>query len=275
MLTRLTCSLLLVSLLLAPSAFAAGHTKVPTRRDAAFSKRWNRMAFDHALLDGLLRRFVKDGRVDYRGLRAQRRTLDEYLFRIATTDPSQLVSDDERFAFYINAYNAVTLRAVLDRLPADPSAWPSFSVTQVKGFWKLYAYEVGTRFVTLDELEHKILRPVFKRPRVHFAIVCASKGCPALASQAYRASTLSRQLADATRRFFRRRDAFRLERESKTVHLSPLFQWFKSDFRRAPYKHELEFVADFVPADVARFLRKSSGQLKILYLPYDWKLNVR
>ena len=262
---------------LSTNAVGAGAdpTKVATRVRPTFAKTWDRAHFDHGLLDRLLQRHVKAGRVDYAALANERATLDEYLYRVAETDPAALADDNERFAFYINAYNAVTLRAVLDRLPPDATSWPRFSVTKVKGFWKGFAYRVGRRDLTLDQIEHKILRPLFKRPRVHFAIVCASKGCPALASRVYRPATLKAQLEAAARAFFRRSDALRVEREKKIVYLSPLFQWFKNDFRAYPYHHELEFVANFVDPSLARFLRRERERLTIRYLPYDWTLNVK
>lgn len=265
---------LAMALIVFESSVQALPVDVPTRSRAGFKVNTARGRFDHGLLDGLLSRHVKNGRVDYLGLRRERRVLDHYLFRLAKQDLTTMGNRNARFAFWINAYNAITLRAVLDRLPAERSAWKRFSVTRVKGFWKAYRYQVARRWLTLDQIEHQVLRPTFKDPRLHFAIVCASIGCPSLRSNAYQPEDISLQLSEATKRFLASSRGYRLDRTQKRLSLSRLFKWFAADFLARPYGSLVEFLASHRKKDAA-FLRSNRPGLQIQYLPYDWDLNVR
>lgn len=257
-------------------AWAAQKMKTPW--SFWYSGSFDRANFSHALLDGVLKKHVRGGGVNYQALSKQSRgKLDEYLFRIARTKASQIVGKKARFAYWINVYNALTLRAVLDRLPSSLAAQKNFSVLKVKGgFWKGFSYEVGGRFLTLDHIEHQILRPKYVDPRLHFAIVCASKGCPDLQGRAFTAAKLDRMLDDGVRRYLAHRRAFRLDRANKTIKISKIFEWFKGDFSKNGYKGVLDFITRHLgDKDAAKFLKEHQGSIKIAYLPYSWKLNLR
>ena len=237
--------------------------------------KWNKTRFSHKIFDRLLRKHVRRGKVNYNGFRRDRKKLNVYLCRLARTRATRIRGFRNRFAFWINAYNAVTIQAVLDRLPRSRGAQKRFSVAAKKhNFWKGWKYRVGKRWLTLDNIEHSILRPKYKDPRLHFAVVCASIGCPDLANRAYTGRNLYRLMTRNTRRYLASSRGFR-RGKGNTIGLSNLFNWFAGDFARKPYKHRLLFVAKYAPKRYRRFLKRNHKSLKIKWLHYSWKLNVR
>ncbi len=252
--------------------------KVKTPWSFWFSGKWEKARFDHRLLDEVLQAHVKGRSVDYRGLaHSSRQKLDEYLFRVSRTKASEIQGNKARFAYWINVYNALTLRAVLDRLPSSLAQQRAFSVLNVKGgFWKGYSYEVGGRYLTLDQIEHQILRPKYIDPRLHFAIVCASKGCPELQARAFTAERLEGMLDKGVRRYLAHTRGFQLDRASKTVKISKLFEWFKGDFEKGGYKGVLDFIGRHLQKGHGKtFIEAHGAEVKIAYLPYSWALNLR
>lgn len=240
-------------------------------------KKWSQSKFSHAIFDRLLKKYVRRGKVNYNGFKKERKKLDNYLCRMAHTRVTKVKGWRARFAFWINAYNAVTIRAVLDRLPRSKAAQRKFSVAAKKlNFWKGWRYQVSQRWLTLDQIEHAILRPKFKDPRLHFAIVCASIGCPSLANRAFTAKNLYRKMSRGTRSYLRSTGrGLKVDQAKKTLHLSKLFNWFHKDFTQKPYKHRLLFVAKFAPKKHRKFIRANYKSLKLKWLNYSWKLNVR
>lgn len=229
-------------------------------------------SFSHAKLDEVLSAHVRDGRVNYAALRKNQRSLNQYLTLLEKTDPAVLEAGNERFAFWINAYNAFTLRAVLDTLPNEEVDFQNYSIKKQWGIWTKKKHMVGGEMYSLDQIEHDILRPVFKDPRVHFAIVCASKGCPPLQNHAFHAETLDAELDRTTRSFANDPERVQIDRAENLVTLSFIFKWFGSDFKKADGS-----VASFLArhtADEARrkFFKTSDPRLK--YYEYDWSLNL-
>jgi hypothetical protein len=241
-----------------------------------YTGKWEKARFEHKLLDDVLRAYVKGGGVDYRGLAGSRGKLDEYLFRVSRTKASEIQGKKARFAFWINVYNALTLRAVLDHRSSSPNP-SSFSVLNVKGgFWKGYSYEVGGRYLTLDHIEHQIMRPKFIDPRLHFAIVCASKGCPDLQARAFTSENLERMLDQGVRLYLAHPRGFQMDRATKTVKISKLFEWFKGDFEKGGYNGVLDFIGRHLHDRQKKvFLQTHQKDIKIAYLPYSWALNMR
>lgn len=259
--------------------------KMTTFTSAAFKKSWSKKKFSHRLLDRVLRKYVRisrkrgSSRVNYARLRADQKAmkrLREYLYRLSRTNWRTLRGRKQKFAFLINAYNAITLRAVLDRYPKSKAKQRKFSVLRsVKKFWKNYSYELGGKWKTLDQIENKMMRPYFKDARLHFVLVCAAIGCPALWNRAYTPSRLSGQLNRATRSFLSSKRGFRLDRAKKQVTISKLFQWYRGDFLWKKDKHELLYIARYLPKRDAAFVRKHYRSLKIKYSHYNWSLNQR
>jgi hypothetical protein len=149
--------------------------------------------FDHAIFDTLLQKYVKNGLVNYKALKANREPLKEYLKQLEQIDPSNFKkwSSDEQKAFRINAYNPITIEGVLRNYPIQ---WGGFiararfsqnSIRQISDFWDTVFIKVMGRNFTLNHIEHEILRKKVNDPRIHFTIICASIGCPILESNVF------------------------------------------------------------------------------------------
>jgi cellulose synthase/poly-beta-1,6-N-acetylglucosamine synthase-like glycosyltransferase len=211
----------------------------------------------------LLAKVVKGDGVDYATLKKERAVLDRYVKSLASASPGK--REAERIAFWINAYNALTLQHVLDHKP-DAGA---FSVKRdVKKFWDGRTWPVAGRRVTLNDIEHRILRKDFKEPRIHFALNSASRTCPPLLGRLYRADTLDEVLTRQTRAFLADRSRSVFDGAKRRAELSQIFNWYRKDF--AP-RLEL-FLARYAPGeDLARSLRKD--RWSISFRRYDWDLN--
>lgn len=221
-------------------------------------------AVDHGLYGELLQRYVHHGVVDYQGFQDEELRLDAYLDQLAAVDPDQL-APPEQYAFYINAYNAWTIKLILSGYPGIKSIKELGSV--LKSPWKKKLARINGELLTLDQIEHDILRPRFKDPRVHFAVNCASKSCPPLASVPYTGADLEQQLDDATRAFIN--DTQHNYLHSRELHVSSIFKWFKKDFD----KDIPGFFMKYAAPDFKIRLKDKQGKLKVKYLEYDWTLN--
>lgn len=220
---------------------------------------------DNKIYADLLGRYVKAGAVDYKGLKTQEARLDAYLSVLAGVDPSQL-SRQARFAFYINAYNAWTLKVILTGYPGVDSI--KDLGTLFASPWKKKIARIDGNTLTLDQIEHDILRPEFKDARVHFAINCAARSCPPLRSEPYEAPRLDSQLTEATIAFINRGD--RNHMDGDTLYLSRIFKWFAGDFT----PDVAEFVQRYATGELKQSLAEAKD-IKISYLDYDWSLNGR
>jgi hypothetical protein len=230
------------------------------------------------------------GIVNYTGLKADRKGLDAFVSSLSALDPELFGkwSDKEKIAFWINAYNALTLRVIIDNYPIKASffsalRFPQNSIRQIKGVWDEIQFPVMGRNMTLDNIEHDTLRSQFDEPRIHMALVCAALGCPPLRNETYIWAKLESQLDDQARRFFKDPGKFRGDREEDRVYLSSIFKWFGGDFVKSygsakgfPGKKETEravlnFASNYLDRDEKSYLEK--GGYSISYLPYDWSLN--
>jgi len=203
---------------------------------------WSSAVVDHSLYGELLEKYVKNGVVDYQGFKNEEAELDRYLKVLEQVDTKNL-SRNEQFAFYVNAYNAWTIKLILSGYPGVKSIKDLGSL--FKSPWKKRICRIDGDVISLDDIEHNILRPRFKDPRVHFAVNCASKGCPPLRSEPYRGSVLDQQLDEMGRSFINNSDRNRLE--GRTLYVSKIFDWFGEDFN--------EDVIGF-------FLKYTTGDLK-------------
>ena len=245
-----------------------------------------RAAPDAALWNAVLAAHVRDGRVDYAALRRDRTSLDRYVAQIASVDAAGLAAmqPDEQLAYWINAYNAFVLRSVVDHYPIRGRTFrglarPANSIWQIPDAFDGQRFEAGGRRVSLDDVEHAIMRPTFRDPRVHVALVCAARSCPPLRPEAYVAARLDAQLEDQARQFLA--DATRglqVDTARGVVRVSKIFEWFGQDFAALgggnPRRGVLEYVARHV-ADPALADRLRSGALRLEFLDYDWTLNDR
>ena len=225
---------------------------------------WSNETVDHGLYAELLNSYVKHGVVDYRGFKNHESKLDRYLKVLEEAD-SKTLSRDEQFAFYVNAYNAWTIKLILGSYPGVKSIKDLGSF--LKSPWKKKICRIDGVILTLDDIEHNILRARFKDPRVHFAVNCASKGCPPLRSEPYRGSTLDKQLDDSVSSAINNPARSRLE--GKTLYLNRAFDWFSEDFEGGV----VDFVLKYAKGDLKNRLEANKYKIKIKYINYDWSLN--
>ena len=238
---------------------------------------------EHPEFAQILKQHVRDGRVDYAALKQDRAPLDQYVQNVGAVDGATLssFSRDQQLAYWINAYNAFILTTIIDNHPIRGRtlvglAFPSNSIWQISGAFKGARFTAGGRKLSLDDLEHKIIRPTFKEPRVHMALVCAALGCPVLRSDPYRAAALDEQLSVQSRRYLSDSvHGARLDPNKRVLYVSAIFKWFDEDFAALgngdSRRGILEFVARHGDAARAAALREGKWQLK--YLDYDWQLN--
>lgn len=212
-----------------------------------------------APFDALLRASVKGGHVDYPAFQLNT-SFKGYLEALAK--PAKLDSRAETLAYHINAYNAFAIEGILDGL--SPS---SFLGRQ--RYFKLQQWPLNGRGISLHDIEHVVLRPLGD-PRIHFAIICASKSCPFLRSEAFTAAKLDAQLDEQARQFINDPSRNRFDKAGGVAHLSEIFKWFEEDFRGAGslQKYLAKYAAD---PDVARTL--AADGFRIEWISYDWSLN--
>lgn len=223
--------------------------------------------FDHATFDALVREHVDgEGLVHYAALARESTALDAYLSSLATA-PFQQLGRDERLALLLNAYNAFTLRLILDHWPLD-----SIKDVTSDGRWDDRRWRLAGETLSLDQIEHERIRPRFREPRVHFALVCAARGCPPLRAEAYVGERLEAQLADQTRRLHSDERWLRFDPASGTLRLTKLYDWYRSDFLQVAPSVE-EYVAAHVSS--VRTTLDAGRSVKIRWLSYDWSLNER
>jgi hypothetical protein len=211
---------------------------------------------DHKTWDALLKRHVSpEGKVNYQGFTKDREALEDYIEYLALkADGINAYSKEEQLAFWINAYNACTVKLICNNLPLS-------SIKDIPRPWKQTIMKSNNNSWSLNDIEHNILRK-FDEPRIHFAINCASKSCPILANEAYKQHTLETQLNRAAERFFK--DKSKNEYTSKRIYLSRIFLWFKRDFGNTDTLIALinHYTGGNIPSNT-----------DISYLSFDWSLN--
>ncbi len=221
--------------------------------------------FDHSTFDKLLKQHVDaDGRVDYAALHKDTTVLDRYVESLRNTNLAAL-GRNEKLALLINAYNAFTIRLILDYHPVD-----SIKEIPAAKRWKHKRWRIAGNTWSLDQIEHEQIRPKFHEPRVHFALVCAAVACPKLRSEAYRSDRLEEQLEDQARYTHSRVGWFRFDLEKGTVYLTKLYKWYRGDFEQAAGS-VLEYAARYSPP--LRQALDAGQEPRIRWIDYDWNLN--
>ncbi len=214
--------------------------------------------FPHEILDGVLAANVRDGKVDYKGIQENRAELDRYVAFLGevspTSDPALFPTREDELAYWINAYNAIAITAVIDR-PGLKSV-----IDDKIDFFYATRYVVGGEKLDLYKLENGIVRPTYADPRVHFALNCQSGGCPVLPSSAFPAKGLEAFLDEQARLFCNNPDKVKIE--GSVVKASQIFEWYKEDFE--PAGGALKFISKY------RSDLPEGATLE--YIPYDWTL---
>lgn len=226
----------------------------------------------------VLRRYVNaKGLVDYAALQANPQPLNAAVTSLATVAPDtyRAWSDAEKIAFLINAYNAITLATIVEQQPLRAS------IKDIWGAWNFKRHTVIGQSVTLDMIEHEMLRKRFQEPRIHAALVCAAISCPPLRQEPYTGTRLDDQLDDQVSQWLSSH-GLQIDRAQKQVSISAIFDWFGDDWRSqyetnegfvgsAKERATLNFVSRYVSPQDRDYLRK--GKYKLSYLNYDWSLN--
>lgn len=251
------------------SVAQAGPTAEPSLAPAA--------EFDHshARFDALLKQHVKDGWLDYRGVIEDKAELAAYIDELEAVQPSELEawSREERYAFWINVYNAHVIQLVIDHYPVrsiKDIGGAIFGQVWDKEFIELTAFhpEGDDDKLSLNDVEHEILRPRFEDARVHAAVNCASYSCPVLMAGAFTADELEEQLDRQMRAFVNDPVRNGLDPKGKRLELSEIFKWFSEDFERDAGSVR-EYVLEFARPEIVEFVK----QAELGYRDYDWSLN--
>ena len=230
---------------------------------------------DHRPWDAILKKYVdKNGQVNYKSLKASAndsQVLDNYIQSLSTASTSAKAKREAQLAYWINAYNAVTVKGILREYPTSSI---KNHVSKLGGYdiWNDLQLVAGGRPISLNDIEHKVLRKM-NEPRIHFAIVCASIGCPRLLNQAYTAEQLNKQLEVNASDFFSRKQNFQFDEANRRFHMSALLDWFGGDFG-SNQQAQMQRIAGWLPTENAKRAAQQNA-VSVKYLDYDWNLNER
>jgi hypothetical protein len=208
----------------------------------------------------ILKKYIdSSGNIDYNRLKDESE-LFTILRKMEETDLSSL-NKYERFAFWLNAYNLLTLKAVLDDLEVNPKWKGNLSLYSKFRFFILKKHRIAKRNVSLHYLENKILRKEFKDPRIHFAINCASLSCPVIPDTLFTGENLEEYLSKLTQNFMNSEEVT-INQQNKIIYLNRIFKWYKKDFQ----PNLLDFISKYRDID-------PKEDFKIKFLKYDWRIN--
>ena len=227
----------------------------------------------------VLKTYVNDeGLVDYEGLQANRELLDRFNQSLATvsSDIYASWSEPEKIAFWMNAYNSLTLQSIIDQNPLKKS------IRDIPGVWKRRKFAIVGESKTLDNIEHDILRKDFNEPRLHVALVCAAISCPPLRNEPYLPAQLDAQLDDQVEKFIASPHGFKIDHSKNKVYLSSIFKWYGIDWQptydvkdkfagNSKQKAVLNFLSQYLNPAARQYLEQ--GNYKVTHLDYDWSLN--
>ena len=220
-------------------------------------------SISHTIWDELLQAHVTDeGIVDYTGFIKEKAKFEKYLNLLSNTPPQRSWKRTEQLAYWINAYNAFTVKLIIDHYPIKSIKDIKRGVPFVNTVWDIKFIEIGGHKYDLNKIEHGILRKRFKEPRIHFAVNCASASCPPLLNHAYGGDKIYTQLNQQAKRFLA--DTSKNKISTSKTQLSKIFKWFKKDFTKDGSLKD--FIAQYAPASFNK-------NAKISFLKYDWRLN--
>lgn len=207
-------------------------------------------------VDTFLKTHVKDGKVDYVNINKNQENLNQILNLASSVSVSKANANSYQ-AFWINAYNISVIKGLIDH-------YPTKSPLDNKGFFDETTYSLAGKEITLNDIEHKLLRAQFNDPRFHFVLVCGALGCPPLINEAYLPNTLDEQMERQTIKAING-DFLKVNLKKKRVQASQIMEWYKEDFTMNG-KNEIDFINKYRE-------EKIPEKSKISYFPYDWKIN--
>lgn len=208
----------------------------------------------------------KEGMVDYKGFIKDTQDLQSFLDLLSANPPGQQWTSDDQIAYWLNAYNAFTIKLIVDHYPVKSikDLGPKHQIIFINTPWDKKFFKIGDKTMTLNNIEHRILRSEFKEPRIHFALNCASMSCPKLRREAYEGKQLNEQLTDQAKDFLR--DKKRNEVNAKNPKLSAIFDFYGKDMTKWSGKTLVGFINQYSPIQIKE-------DAAIEFLDYDWSLN--
>lgn len=229
---------------------------------------------DAAVWDYLLKSYVSNGLVDYRGMKKDY-LFYEFLRQLGAADPAALPTEDAKLALACNAYNAFVINGVISHKIDD--SVDGFAVDGA-GFFDIKEHIFAGKTISLNQLEHEMIRPVFNDPRIHVALVCAARSCPAIRSEAYTADRVQQQLQDQSKQFANSEKYVQYKPDSNQVFLSRILSWYGDDWnQKYPDGGYLQWIAGLVddPATAAAVRKAIQGDVEVDFFEYDWALNTQ
>jgi hypothetical protein len=246
-------------------AFVLGIVLLQACQSQAPSKEGS-VAPSHTIFTNILQMYVdSDGNVDYKGFQKDSLALQQYLNLLTQNPPDEnRWTEEEQLAYWINLYNAFTIKLVIDHYPLSgiKDIGSVIQIPFVNSPWDIRFIEIENKKYDLNYIEHDILRKNFDEPRIHFAINCASFSCPKLRTEAYTANRLELQLQEQTLEFINDRERNNISKDKAEV--SKIFDWFKPDFTKNGS------LIDFLNKYASQSINEDA---KISFLEYDWSLN--
>lgn len=227
---------------------------------------------DHNLWDYLLKANVASGLVDYDSMKKDY-LFREYVRELGSCDPDALESEDEKLALACNAYNAFVINGVISHKITDTVDGYTVDGT---GFFDLKEHIYGGKTISLNDLEHGTIRPFFKEPRIHVALVCAARSCPAIRGEAYIGTRVREQLEDQSKQFANNATYVAFDAEKKTLKLSPILNWYGEDFdERYPDGGYLKWINELTNDPLIKDATEKAmkQEVEVGFFKYNWALN--
>lgn len=221
---------------------------------------------DHSSYDRLLKKYVNEkGLVNYKGLKSDGKELKKYLDLLSASPPTEKWPKNEQMAYWINAYNAYTIQLILNYYPVQSikDIGSKIQIPFVTTPWASKFFKIGGKEMSLDMIEHGILRKKYNEPRIHFALVCAAQSCPRLRNEAYQADKLVAQLDDQGTEFLN--NPAKNAVTAQKANLSKYFDWYKGDWQENGKSVEF-WVNQYAKT-------KMSKNTPVSFLDYNWALN--
>jgi len=223
----------------------------------------NAPKINHKDWDNLVQQYVStSGKVNYKGFIKDSVLLQNYLNDLSQHPPGNNWTENEALAYWINAYNAFTVKLIVDNYPLKSIKDISNGLPMFSSPWDIKFFKIGGVDFDLNTIEHEILRKMYNEPRIHFAINCASISCPKLRNEAFTAGSLDSQLDNQTKDFLG--DPEKNKIASNETELSKIFDWFKSDFTK--HQSLIEFLQPYTNISITK-------NTNIKYMNYNWDLN--
>ncbi len=220
-------------------------------------KEWTALVSKHVDAQGL---------VDYKGFTADKDKLQVYLDKLSNNAPAKSWTKEDKIAYWLNAYNAFTVKLIVDNYPVNSikDLAPKKAIIFINTVWDKKFFKINGRRMSLNNIEHRIIRKNFTEPRIHFALNCASMSCPKLRKEAYEGKNLDAQLTDQAKDFLA--DKNRNQVDANNPKVSAIFDFYGMDMTKWTGMTLIDYINQYAPV-------KINANAKLQYLNYDWSLN--